>query len=117
METKTINPKYGEVYMANMAIIGNVQGGKRPVVIVQNNIGNTHSPTVSVVPLTSRTKTRLPTHVVIGAGAKTGLEKNSVALAEQTQTINKTSLTRRLGAVEEKDMQGVRRAMRVQFAF
>lgn len=76
---------------------GSIQGGHRPAVVVQNNVGNQYSPTVLVVPLTSNTnKTNIPTHVYIPKGCG-GLKTNSLALAEQIQTVNKTQITRTLG--------------------
>ena len=76
---------------------GNVQGGYRPAIIVQNDVGNYYSPTVLVVPITSNTrKNNLPTHVYIPEGCG-GLRTNSLALAEQIQTVNKTQIYKVVG--------------------
>lgn len=81
-----------------------VQGGLRPVIVVQNNKGNAFSPTVQVIPLTSRTKKNLPIHTIITGN---GLIKESVALTEQIQTIDKTHIRQYIGEVDEATMKRV----------
>lgn len=94
-------------------VIGSEQGGNRPVVIIQNNAGNLHAPTVIVVPLTGSTqKPALPTHALIPAG-EAGLWRASTALCEQVRTLEKTRLGRRLGALEESSLRAVERALQV----
>ena len=83
--------KRGEVYYTDLPMgNGSVQGGVRPVVIIQNNIGNKYSPTVIVAGLTSKNKKRMPTHVELSKNI--GLDMDSKVLAEQIFTLNKTDL-------------------------
>jgi len=90
--------KRGDIYFANLnPVVGSEQGDMRPCLIVQNNIGNKHSPTVIVVPLTSSKKAFLPTHVRIIR--KGGLLFDSIALTEQVRTIDRTRLDRYLGRI------------------
>ena len=100
----------GEIYYANLdPVIGSEQGGMRPVLIIQNNVGNMHSPTVVVVPITSRmTKNGLPTHVKISAEV---LEKNSIALLEQIRTIDKCRLDDYIGKVTTEEMKIIENAL------
>ena len=90
----------GEVFYADLSpVVGSEQGGVRPVLIVQNEIGNRHSPTVIAAAITSRLdKTRLPTHINIRA-ADTGLAKDSVVLLEQIRTLDKHRLRERAGQI------------------
>lgn len=105
--------KRGEIYFANLnGGEGSVQTGCRPVIIVQNNVGNAHSPTTIVVPLTSKHKKRyLPTHVIIRANDVTGLRCDSVALMEQIRTMSKSDLQNRVGHVD--DMAPVDKALSI----
>ena len=104
----------GEIYSANLdPVVGSEQGGLRPVLIIQNNIGNRYSPTVVVLALTSQIqKARLPTHVFIPSAGH-GLEKDSVVLAEQIRTLDKRRLRERIGALTPKYMEQVSRAIRI----
>ena len=77
-----------------------VQYGKRPVLIVQNDIGNEMSPTTIVAPITSRIKRNMPTHVIIGP--ETGLKNESVVLCEQLVTVNISTLSEKIGEVTDK---------------
>ena len=106
--------KRGDVYMAGLdPVIGSEQGGRRPVVIVQNDKGNLHAPTVIVIPLTASThKPPLPTHVAIAKG-EGGLWRASIALCEQVRTLEKTRLIRRLGALENVTLRQLSRALLV----
>ena len=106
--------KRGDVYMAGLdPVIGSEQGGTRPVVIIQNNTGNLHAPTVIAVPVTSSTgKPPLPTHAVLPAG-EGGLWRDSIALCEQVRTLEKARLTRRLGAVSADALRGIEKALQV----
>ncbi|PWF99305.1 type II toxin-antitoxin system PemK/MazF family toxin [Levilactobacillus bambusae] len=85
--------KRGDIFFADLSpVIGSEQGGTRPVLIVQNNVGNHYSPTVIVAAITARmTKTKMPTHIVITA-EKTGIERDSIILCEQVRTIDKQRL-------------------------
>ena len=104
-----------EIWQAMLPVVegSHVQSGTRPVVVVSNDMANTHSPVITVVPLTSNTrKNRLPTHVLLVAS---GLSVVSLALCEQILTIDKSRLTRRIGQVREPlDHAALNRAMIVQ---
>ena len=104
----------GEVFYADLSpVVGSEQGGVRPVLIVQNEIGNRHSPTVIAAAITSRLdKTRLPTHINIRA-ADTGLAKDSVVLLEQIRTLDKRRLRERAGVIPPDDMRRVDEALGV----
>ena len=103
----------GEVFYADLSpVVGSEQGGVRPVLIVQNEIGNRHSPTV-IAAITSRLdKTRLPTHINIRA-ADTGLAKDSVVLLEQIRTLDKHRLRQRAGQITPEDQKRVNQALDV----
>lgn len=93
-------------------VIGSEQGGYRPVVIIQNDLGNLHAPTVIAVPLTGSTgKPPLPTHADIPAG-EGGLWRDSIALCEQIRTLEKSRLKRRLGCLKPERIRAVERALR-----
>ena len=106
--------KRGEIYFADLdPVVGSEQGGVRPVLIIQNDMGNRYSPTVIVLAITSRMgKTKLPTHVVIPAG-ESGLQKDSLILAEQVRTLEKRRMGRRVGQLPEELMRRVDDAMRL----
>ena len=108
--------KRGEIYYADLSpVVGSEQGGVRPVLIVQNDVGNRHSPTVIAAAITSRLdKTRLPTHINIRA-ADTGLAKDSVVLLEQIRTLDKRRLKDRMGELDEPSMTRVDHALQVSF--
>ncbi|MBR2724742.1 MAG: type II toxin-antitoxin system PemK/MazF family toxin [Ruminococcus sp.] len=109
-----MNIKRGEIYYADLSpVVGSEQGGVRPVLIVQNDIGNRHSPTVIAAAITSQqTKAKLPTHISIG-GDCCGLAKNSVVLLEQVRTIDKKRLKERMGAVSPRDMTQIDQAISI----
>ena len=98
----------GEIYYADLSpVVGSEQGGMRPVLIVQNDVGNRYSPTVIAAAITSQqNKARLPTHIEIEARTY-GLSKNSVVLLEQVRTLDKRRLRERMGCLDEKVMQRV----------
>ena len=104
----------GEVFYADLSpVVGSEQGGVRPVLIVQNEIGNRHSPTVIAAAITSRLdKARLPTHINIRA-ADTGLAKDSVVLLEQIRTLDKHRLRERAGQITPADQKRVDQALDV----
>lgn len=94
-------------------VVGSEQGGRRPVVIIQNDMGNLHAPTVIAVPLTSSpTKAAMPTHVRVPAG-EGGLWRVSTVLCEQVRTLEKTRLLRQLGALGASRMREVDHALSV----
>lgn len=95
-------PKRGDIYYANLQYQGtHQQTGRRPVIVIQNDIGNRFSPTTIVIPLTSKRKKRYqPTHVLIEANETNGLSMDSIALLEQIQTISKDWLDSKIGTVD-----------------
>ena len=108
--------KRGDVYYADLRpVIGSEQGGIRPVLIIQNDIGNKYSPTVICAAITSKlTKHKLPTHIDL-ACTKYEMVKDSVILLEQIRTIDKRRLKERMGHLEENVMQRVNTALSVSF--
>ncbi len=108
--------KRGDIFYADLSpVVGSEQGGVRPVLIVQNNIGNRYSPTVIAAAITSRhSKADLPTHIPIVAN-NCGLSKDSVVLLEQIRTIDKRRLKERMGAVDENSMNKVNNAISISF--
>ena len=97
----TYFPRRNEIYMAVLPVTSkSVQYGKRPVLIVQNDIGNEMSPTTIVAPITSRSQRNMPTHVTIGP--ETGLKNESVVLCEQLVTVNISTLSEKIGEVTDK---------------
>ena len=106
--------KRGEIYYADLSpVVGSEQGGMRPVLIVQNDIGNKYSPTVIAAAITSqRFKTQLPTHIQVDA-QDCGLSKDSIVLLEQVRTLDKQRLKERMGNLGERDMIRVNRALSV----
>ena len=103
----------GEIYIADLdPVVGSEQGGERPVLVIQNNLGNKHSPTVIVLAITSRfhKKRNLPTHVPIESG---DLSKDSIALAEQVRTIDKSRLIHYVGRASRETMDFVDGALKV----
>ncbi|MBR2900698.1 MAG: type II toxin-antitoxin system PemK/MazF family toxin [Clostridia bacterium] len=113
----------GDIYYADLSpVVGSEQGGVRPVLIVQNNLGNKYSPTVIAAAITSKTdKTKLPTHIAISAkegvsgDRNCGLAKDSVVLLEQIRTIDKRRLKERMGTLDERTMQQVNSAIGISF--
>ena len=108
--------KRGEIYYADLSpVVGSEQGGIRPVLIVQNDVGNKHSPTVIAAAITSqREKTKLPTHIELDA-AGCGLAKDSVVLLEQIRTIDKKRLKERMGELDTPVMTKVNTALSISF--
>ena len=106
----------GDIYYADLSpVIGSEQGGLRPVLIVQNDVGNKYSPTVIAAAITSQTgKSRLPTHIDLYA-ENMGLAKNSVVLLEQIRTIDKRRLKERMGHLDDGLMDKVNDAISVSF--
>lgn len=106
----------GDIFYADLSpVVGSEQGGTRPVLIVQNDTGNKHSPTVIAAAITSQTgKARLPTHINI-VGSNVGLSKDSVILLEQIRTIDKRRLREHMGRLDDKYMSLVNDAIAVSF--
>ena len=111
-----MNIKRGDIYYADLSpVVGSEQGGLRPVLIVQNDIGNRYSPTVIAAAITSRMgKTKLPTHIDIYAD-RAGLQKDSVILLEQIRTLDKRRLKEKMGHLDEEAMRAVDNAIAVSF--
>ena len=106
--------KRGDIFYADLRpVIGSEQGGIRPVLIIQNDVGNRHSPTVICAAITSKmNKAKLPTHIEIDAN-QYGIEKDSVILLEQLRTIDKQRLKERIGALSENQIPDVEKALSV----
>ena len=108
--------KRGDIYYADLSpVIGSEQGGVRPVVIVQNDIGNKYSPTVIAAAITSQiNKAKLPTHIEMNA-QEYGLPKDSVILLEQIRTIDKRRLKEKIGHLDDELMEKVNEALNISF--
>lgn len=108
--------KRGEIYYADLSpVVGSEQGGIRPVLIVQNDVGNKHSPTVIAAAITSqKEKAKLPTHIDLNSG-NCGLAKDSVVLLEQIRTIDKKRLRERMGELDTTSMTQINSALTVSF--
>lgn len=106
----------GDIYYADLSpVVGSEQGGMRPVLIIQNDVGNKYSPTVIAAAITSRmSKTRLPTHIDIYA-ERAGLARDSVILLEQIRTLDKRRLRERMGHLDDVIMDRVNNAIAVSF--
>lgn len=117
MEKKRVYYR-GEIYYANLnPVIGSEQGGTRPVLVLQNNVGNLHCPTLIVAPLTAKTyKKRLqPTHYLLKDTL--GLPGDSMVLLEQIRTIDKQRVVTYVGKVDSNDMRGIEEAMEISLGF
>lgn len=108
--------KRGDIYYADLSpVIGSEQGGIRPVLVVQNDVGNKYSPTVIAAAITSQiNKAKLPTHIEIDA-LEYGLTKDSVVLLEQVRTIDKKRLKEKIGHIDEPLMGKVNEAITISF--
>ena len=106
----------GDIYYADLSpVVGSEQGGVRPVLIVQNDVGNRFSPTVIAAAITSqKDKARLPTHIRVQA-PDSGLLRDSVVLLEQIRTLDKRRLGERMGRLDDASMSRVDRALQVSF--
>lgn len=106
--------KKGDLFFADLSpVVGSEQGGIRPVLVVQNDVGNRYSPTIIVAAVTSQTgKAKLPTHVELKA-TQGGLSKNSVVLLEQLRTIDKQRLKERIGSLDDNQIPVVDEALGV----
>jgi len=103
--------KRGQIYLADLnPVMGSEQGGVRPVVVIQNNIGNRFSPTIIVAAITGKMKKSLSTHTELKSK---GLKKSSIALLEQIRTIDKRRLIEYVGEVSPKELENITEALRV----
>lgn len=113
--------KRGDIYYADLSpVVGSEQGGLRPVLIIQNDIGNKYSPTVIAAAITSRMgKSKLPTHIDVSRSSSNseslGLAKDSVILLEQIRTIDKRRLKEKMGHLDEETMRQVNEAISISF--
>jgi mRNA interferase MazF len=123
-QTTNNSIRRGDIFYADLSpVVGSEQGGIRPVLIVQNDIGNRYSPTVIAAAITSQTsKARLPTHIEVmgellsnGGASECGLAKNSVILLEQIRTLDKRRLKEKMGHLDDRTMQQVNEAISVSF--
>ena len=109
--------KRGDMFYADLSpVVGSEQGGIRPVLIIQNDVGNKHRPTVIAAAITSQTgKNKLPTHIEIGS-KENGLKADSVVLAEQIRTIDKSRLKEKIGHIDDENIiNKVNNALGVSF--
>ena len=108
--------KRGEIYYADLSpVVGSEQGGVRPVLIVQNNMGNRHSPTVIAAAITSqKEKSKLPTHIEINSQV-CGLSRDSVVLLEQIRTLDKKRLKEKMGRLDDGSMGQINQALSISF--
>ena len=109
--------KRGDMFYADLSpVVGSEQGGVRPVLIIQNDLGNKYSPTVIAAAITSQTnKTKLPTHIELDENTE-GLKSNSVILTEQIRTIDKSRLKERIGHIDDIEvMNKINNALGVSF--
>ena len=108
--------KRGEIYYADLSpVVGSEQGGIRPVLIVQNDVGNKYSPTVIAAAITSqRDKNKLPTHIELHSD-RCGLARDSIVLLEQIRTLDKRRLKEKMGRLDEPSMHQIDRALSISF--
>ena len=112
-----LNVKRGDIFYADLSpVVGSEQGGIRPVIVIQNDIGNKYSPTVIVAAITSQiNKAKLPTHVEISS-EEYGLNRDSVVLLEQVRTLDKRRLKEKIGHMTDEDMKKVNKAMMIRLS-
>lgn len=108
----------GDIFYADLSpVVGSEQGGVRPVLIIQNNVGNRYSPTIIAGAITSQlTKAKLPTHIEISKG-QFGLPKDSVILLEQLRTLDKRRLREKLGSLDRNTIRKVDKAILISLGF
>ena len=108
--------KGGDIYYADLSpVVGSEQGGIRPVLVIQNDIGNKYSPTVIAAAITSQiNKAKMPTHIELAA-KDYGLNKDSVILLEQIRTIDKRRLREKIGRIDDGLMASVNNALSISF--
>ncbi len=108
--------KRGDIFYADLSpVVGSEQDGIRPVLVIQNDIGNKYSPTVIVLAITTKNKTNIPTHIPIKAG-DCGLEKDSIILVEQVRTLDKIRLKEKVGTLDDITMEKVKEALKLSLS-
>lgn len=112
------NFKRGDLYYADLSpVVGSEQGGVRPVLIIQNDVGNKYSPTVIIAAITSQiNKAKLPTHIELSA-EHYGLQKDSVVLLEQVRTLDKRRLKEKIGVIDNAKMKSINNALLISLGF
>lgn len=110
--------KRGDIYFADLSpVVGSEQGGVRPVLVIQNDVGNRYSPTVIVSAITSQlTKAKLPTHIELSS-SQYNLPKNSVVLLEQIRTLDKRRLKEKITVIDDSKMKEINRALLISLGF
>ena len=110
--------KRGDLYYADLSpVVGSEQGGIRPVLVIQNDVGNKYSPTVIVAAITSAiNKAKIPTHIALSASGY-GLSKDSVVLLEQLRTLDKRRLKEKIGEIDFATMKSVDNALLISLGF
>ena len=118
MENRQAEIKRGEIYYADLSpTVGSEQGGVRPVLVIQNDIGNKYSPTVIVCAITSKlSKAKIPTHIELES-EKYNLPKDSVCLLEQIRTLDKLRLQQKVSCINETKMKEIERAILISLGF
>ncbi len=105
----------GDIFYADLSpVVGSEQAGVRPIVVIQNDVGNRYSPTIIGIAITSKEKIKMPTHLEID-GSKYGLEKDSVILAEQIRTLDKSRLKEKVGRLDKETLDKLKRAIEISF--
>lgn len=105
----------GDIFYADLSpVVGSEQAGVRPIVVIQNDVGNRYSPTVIGIAITSKEKIKMPTHLEID-GTKYGLEKDSVILAEQIRTLDKSRLKEKVGRLDKETLEKLKKAIEISF--
>ena len=105
----------GDIFYADLSpVIGSEQDGIRPIVVIQNDVGNRYSPTIIGIAITSKEKLKMPTHLEID-GTKYGLEKDSVILAEQIRTLDKSRLKEKVGKLDKETLDKLKKVIEISF--
>ena len=105
----------GDIFYADLSpVVGSEQDGIRPIVIIQNDVGNRFSPTIIGIAITSKENVKMPTHLEI-YGTKYGLEKDSVILAEQIRTLDKSRLKEKVGKLDKETLDKLKKAIEISF--
>lgn len=107
--------KCGDVLYADLGpVIGSEQNGIRPVIVIQNDIGNKYSPTIIVCPVTTKIKNNIPTHIAI-TSKESGLPRESIVLVEQIRTIDKARIVKKVGHLSSKVIDEIKNALKISF--
>ncbi len=114
-ECPKMTVRYGDIFLINFdGAKHSEQGGIRPAIVVQNDVGNAHSPTILVAPLTSKTKKYLPTHLEI-TPADSGLKETSTALFEQVRVADKRRIIKKVGHVDNSLIENIKKCLTISF--